>query len=584
MGVSRFVALALLAPVFGVPALATAAGPADASAGAHVRADVLAQQVRTPAGRDALGGRYVGRLHPPAHVRLLAARLYWGQRPPSYPTTRGLAHQLSATAAYYAHVSRGREHVRVTLTRWVHVRTSGDVMCNTEGASIHAAHAALRRAGYHPSLFNRMMVVTEQCDSAASAAQLPGRVSWIRFRDPGVPTLVHELGHNLGLEHAFGVICRQNGRRVPLGGTCLPVDYGDSWDAMGHSKAFFSAAALVRLGWAGRIQDVATSGTYPLADVAHSHRANQALRIRAGTTTYWVEYQPEHSPLIGRTIPGVTIRRQVGRGPVEIVDASPGNPAGIAYPDRDLTNPALPVGSSVTTPQGIRITTVSTGRRAHVEVAFGQPAGVPEAPVITSVTLSGSDDVVRWQAPEDNGQIVLGYRVTAEPSGATTFVVSPAGYRTSARIPVGTGGAQTYTVQALNQVGWSQPSASQSAPGAGPQVSVTSPTPDSTVATTFGVSVEASANQQTASAPASAWAEVGGVSCSSQTGPAPYTLQCAGVPQGEQTLTVHVEDAAGAVTDVSLSVDVCDTTGGTTSSGRTALTARSSGTAAAAAR
>ena len=54
------------------------------------------------------------------------------------------------------------------------------------------------------------------CNAASSAAQLPGRVSWIRFRSPGMPTMVHELGHNLGLEHAYGVICRQDGRRVAL--------------------------------------------------------------------------------------------------------------------------------------------------------------------------------------------------------------------------------------------------------------------------------------------------------------------------------------------------------------------------------
>ncbi len=469
MGGPRYVALALLAPIFGMPA-ATAV-PAASTTSSHVlrspvaavrrvAADVsVGSAARRDTRLDSRQSRFTGPVRSPRTIHLLAARLYWGRRHPSYPSTQKVSHDLGKTAEWYRHVSRGRQHVRVTVTRWVHVTASGDVMCNTQGRSIDAARSALRRAGYHPSRFNRLMIFTEQCDAAASAAQLPGQVSWIRYRAPGVPTLVHELGHNMGLEHAYGVVCRQDGRRVALGGSCLPVEYGDSWDAMGHSTGFFSAPALVRLGWAGKIQDVTTSGTYSVADVARSGADNQALRIQAGRTTYWVEYQPEHSPQVGRTIPGVMIRREVGRGPVEMIDASPGNPTGIAFPDRDLTNSALPVGSSLTTPQDIRFTTVSTGRHATVEVTFDQPAAAPDAPVVDSATQTTDGYQVHWSAPSDNGQIVLGYRVTASPSGVSRYVRSPAGYHTSTLFPLGDGEPQTFTVEALNQDGWSVASA-----------------------------------------------------------------------------------------------------------------------------
>jgi len=486
VGGPRYVALALLAPLFGMPAALAVPAVTAPSVGAaiHVRhaavrvaADGSVRSARlATAGRDAGSSRanYTGQLKAPRRIHLLAARLYWGPRHPSSPTASKVYHDLRRVADWYAHVSRGREHVRVKVTPWVRVRASGDAMCNTQGRSIRAANAALRRVGYHPGRFNRVMIFTEQCDAAASAAQLPGRFSWVRFRAPGVPTLVHELGHNLGLEHAYGVICRQQTadqlvpHRVALGRAsqdvaCGKVEYGDSWDAMGHSSGFFSAAALTRLGWAGKIQDVTTSGTFTVADVEHSGTYDQALRIRAGTTTYWVEYQPEHSPLVGRTIPGVMIRREVGTGPVEIVDASPGNPAGIPFPDRDLTNPALPVGSSLTMPEDIRFTTVSTGRRASVQVTFDTPAGVPDAPVVTSAVQTSSGFDVRWEAPADNGQIVLGYQVTASPSGATTFVSGPAGYRTSAHLPLGDGQPQTFTVRALNQDGMSLESAALTA-------------------------------------------------------------------------------------------------------------------------
>jgi Gametolysin peptidase M11 len=554
VGGPRYVALALLAPLFGMPAAAAAAGPTPSLHGQHSSA--LAGRSAASAGRDTRSGRFSGRLAAPASVRLLAARLYWGHRPPSYPSVRTVSSDLGKTADWYARVSRGRERLHVTVTRWVHVKASADRMCNTERGSIRAASAALRRAGYHPDRFNRLMIFTEQCNAAASAAQLPGRVSWVRFRSPGMATLVHELGHNLGLEHAYGLVCRGNGRRVALGGSCSAVEYGDSWDAMGHSKGFFSAPALVRLGWAGRIRDIRGSGTFQVADVEHSGSANQALRIRAGRTTYWVEYQPEHSPQVGRTIPGVMIRRQVGRGPVEMIDASPGNPTGIAYPDADLTNSALPVGSSLTTPERIRITTISTGRRATVQVAFDQPAAVPDAPVVEAAAQVDDRYQVRWSAPADNGQIVLGYRVTASPSGVTRLVTGPAGYRTTVSFPLGNDGPETFTVQALNQDGWSAPSEAVTGTVYGPDVTVTSPPVGAKLSRAFTVSVRAAADEQTHSTPTSAWAEVGSVNCTTQDGSGPYTLRCAGAPHGRQTLTVHVRNANGITTDVPVAVRV----------------------------
>jgi hypothetical protein len=375
-------------------------------------------------------------------------------------------------------------------------------------------------------------------------------------------TLVHELGHNLGLEHAYGILCRQDGRRVAISAHCLPVEYGDSWDAMGHSRGFFSAPELVRLGWAGRVRKVQRPGTYRLADVAHAHAADQALRVRQGRTTYWVEYQAQHSPEVGRTIPGVMIRRQVGHGPVEIIDASPGNPTGISYPDGDLTNAALPVGSSLTTPHGIRFTTVRAGRHATVRIAFHQRAGVPAAPSV-GVARTGPGYRVYWTSPADHGQIVLGYRVTSWPSGKTTYVRSPAAYRTSASVPASRSDPSppTFSVQALNQDGWSPASSAVTTSSTGPDVTLTSPASRATVPRSFAVTVASAPAQRNSRSAVAAWAEIGSVACTTEKGVAPYTLQCddsQSVLSGSQLLTVHVKDAQGDVTTSTIRVRIED--------------------------
>jgi hypothetical protein len=48
-----------------------------------------------------------------------------------------------------------------------------------------------------------------------------------------------------------------------------------------------------------------------------------------------------------------------------------------------------------------------------------------------------------------------------------------------------------------------------------------------------------------------AWAYVGAVRCSVQSGSGPYTLQCDGITPGHRLLTAHVQSADG-VTDLTI--------------------------------
>ncbi len=248
----------------------------------------------------------------------------------------------------------------------------------------------------------------------------------------------------------------------------------------------------------------------------------------------------------------------MGHGPVELVDASPGNPSGIAYPDSDLTNPALPAGSSITTPEGVRLTTVSTGRTATFEVRFAEDAGAPAAPTVEYAALLANGQYrVHWQTPADNGQIVLGYEVTAEPSGTVTFVRSPAAYRTSTVVPVERHApAQTFTVKAVNQAGWSAVSAPVAGAAYGPDVTITSPAAQAHVSGSFEVTFLATADEQTGARPVRGWVEADGATCGAVDGAGPYTVTCSGLVPGRAHLSVNVVNADGVTTAVPLSLFV----------------------------
>ncbi len=118
VGVLRCAVLALLAPVFAMPAAAVGATSAPdahpASRSVRQSVDVAADRVvvrhRDGVTRGA-GSARLSSLQAPSSIRLLAARLYWGDAPPAYPSTRSARADLDRTAAYFERVSRGQQTV-----------------------------------------------------------------------------------------------------------------------------------------------------------------------------------------------------------------------------------------------------------------------------------------------------------------------------------------------------------------------------------------------------------------------------------------------------------------------------------------
>ena len=265
------------------------------------------------------------------------------------------------------------------MTPWLKVG-GGDSNCTDLQRPLERALAGARKSGFGTGGYDRFMVVSPQCAST-SYGELPGRVTWIREAKPYLAVLVHELGHNLGLHHANSTICSQQQRRVTEGGTCSDQEYGDMWDAMGMSDRPYSVPVLQRLGWAGHVATAKRSGTWTLRDAERSGQGTQALRVRSGEASYWLEYHTnpvalaESTATFGiRGVPGLQIRLDTGGDSLRILDADPGNPAEyLTFPDPDFVNVALPVGRTFTTPQGVRITLKAQGAtKATVHVTMGR--------------------------------------------------------------------------------------------------------------------------------------------------------------------------------------------------------------------
>jgi hypothetical protein len=140
-----------------------------------------------------------------------------------------------------------------------------------------AAEAAAKAAGYDPSLYQRVTIVSPYSPSCgwAGYAYMPGTRSWVQDCN-AISVFAHELGHNLSFDHAS-----------------TPTDeYGDSSDFMGSGGVVQSNAPnRARAGWlpSGSLQTINTSNVYSISAMELTAPTTpQVLKfVKADTSDYY---------------------------------------------------------------------------------------------------------------------------------------------------------------------------------------------------------------------------------------------------------------------------------------------------------
>ncbi len=240
-------------------------------------------------------------------------------------------------------------------------RSAGSYALGNDPFSLRSdARVAARQAGYSDEVFDFDVVCMGLVPGfnwvGLGFIGFPG--AWIRaMYTPGV--LAHELGHNLGLQHAN--LWDTSGNSII--GSGRSVEYGDCFDTMGAADGGvhqFNARSKRLLGW---LQDdeftvVTTNGVYRIAalDQAGDGHQSRGLQIFASAgTNYWLEFRQRFTA--NPSLMNGAMLRRMGRGssPTLLLDTTPGSASGAA-------DAALVIGRTFSDRNaGVHITPVACG-------------------------------------------------------------------------------------------------------------------------------------------------------------------------------------------------------------------------------
>jgi hypothetical protein len=367
-----------------------------------------------------------------------------------------------STDKFFREASYGKMH----LTG--HNHTDGDFYgwyeldVGTPVCAQHANYVELGRAmaaqagGYVEANYQHTMFflaeVPAGCGDGAGA--LFSNTYFYHAEDSG--TMAHELGHNLGLNHADLLNCADaagnwvsmspscaqpnlpkcaNSGQLNPGNTSCWQEYGDSFSTMGGQFLHYNAPEKARLGWfePENTATVSASGT-SIVSVEPIEQASDGVQrlvipIPGGDETYQVEYrQPlglfdsqrftAGSPVAS----GILVHRGTLEGtPTRIVNMTPSVPINVDNYPANVSREALPWGHTfVDRDADLAISLLGVSpSEATVKVTRGTAAEpIPACADKPShwYLKCGATDTTSMNAAtkltEDNGALVLTYQVS----------------------------------------------------------------------------------------------------------------------------------------------------------------------------
>ena len=213
------------------------------------------------------------------------------------------------------------------------------------------ALTAARNAGYIAANYDLDVICTANVTgySFTGLAYVGLRGAWVKNAFSNAGAIAHEIGHNLGLNHAN----LWNTSGLGIIGPGKELEYGDSSDSMSLSTGYsrhFNARSKHLLNWLAdsEVAFPTTSGVHRIYahDVTNAASGPRAVRItRDSRTNYWFEFRNGHTnaPISSASL-GIRWADNTNRATLFLdttPNSGPGARDGFLRPGRTFSDPFL---------------------------------------------------------------------------------------------------------------------------------------------------------------------------------------------------------------------------------------------------
>ncbi|WP_230674271.1 discoidin domain-containing protein [Rathayibacter sp. Leaf248] len=248
-------------------------------------------------------------------------------------TTADAARSLALVDDFYARETG--DTIRFELEQVIDWQVVDEPIACTDTGGLH--DWVSRRTGWQPAPARHLVVMVpfgDPCPGWANGAQPSDPDEGGRSFQPGPDAyyLVHELGHNLSLPHAFSVQCAMSWDypSTPLPPGCSREEYGNLTEIMGGAGALppLSAPSLARLGTLANTRQpvCGTPRTGVLDALGAGPGAARALTWtdpQDASIRYWVQYNDADAVVGAGLLAG-----GLSRSGVQVFRSNPDQPYG----------------------------------------------------------------------------------------------------------------------------------------------------------------------------------------------------------------------------------------------------------------
>jgi len=284
----------------------------------------------------------------------------------------------TSTDKYFKEASYGAYGLSGDVFGWVSTDMSD---CNSTYLWQQQAEAAAVQLGFVTDNYRHLIYLYERqggtCFLANGTFGSPDGVGVIQSFFNRSGTFAHEIGHNLGLDHATLYACQDpHFEYVSYGTQCRDQVYNDPFDAMGYDGFYYHYNSYSKQlqGWlpAANVRQVTAAGTFTIVPQETAASALQSLLIPIPNSTdlFHVELRKRYGFDNEARFDGAVLVRRVSQYGLlqytHLIDMTP---------DGDPSNASLAVGQTFQDElSGISIKLESrTSANAVIRVGFGGP-------------------------------------------------------------------------------------------------------------------------------------------------------------------------------------------------------------------